>query len=43
VKATLTGAAGRFQWLEQSRLDGMPLSTTTRKALALLSRTINEI
>ena len=38
VKAKLTRAGSRFQWLEQSRREGLPLSTTTRKALALLKK-----
>jgi A/G-specific adenine glycosylase len=38
VKATLKGATNRFQWLERSRLNHVPLSTTTRKALALLAQ-----
>ena len=36
VRAALARAGSRFQWLEVSRLNGLPLSTTTRKALALL-------
>ena len=36
VKAKLARAGSPFQWLEQSRLEGLPLSTTTRKALGLL-------
>ena len=36
VKATASGAASRFQWFERAQLEGIPLSTTTRKALALL-------
>jgi A/G-specific adenine glycosylase len=40
VKATLGRAGSRFQWLQQSRLDSVPLSTISRKALALAGRTI---
>ncbi len=36
VKAKIARAGNRFQWLERSRLEDLPLSTTTRKALALL-------
>jgi A/G-specific adenine glycosylase len=36
VKAKIARAGSRFQWLERTRLEGLPLSTTTRKALALL-------
>jgi A/G-specific adenine glycosylase len=36
VKATVARAGSRFQWLEPSRLDSLPLSTTSRKALALV-------
>jgi A/G-specific adenine glycosylase len=40
VKATASRAASRFHWLEHSELDRLPLSTTARKALALLGKTI---
>jgi len=40
VKATLSKAARRFQWFDRAQLQGIPLSTTTRKALALLKPTI---
>ncbi len=36
VKATVSGAAGRFQWFDRAQLEAIPLSTATRKALALL-------
>jgi A/G-specific adenine glycosylase len=36
VKATVSGAAKRFQWFDRAQLEGIPLSTTTRKALALI-------
>jgi A/G-specific adenine glycosylase len=35
VKATVSAAANRFQWFDRAQLEGIPLSTTTRKALAL--------
>jgi A/G-specific adenine glycosylase len=38
VKATVSGAASRFQWFDRAQLEAIPLSTTTRKALALLKR-----
>jgi A/G-specific adenine glycosylase len=40
VRATLRSAPSPFEWLEQSRLDEEPLSTTTRKALRLLGGAI---
>jgi A/G-specific adenine glycosylase len=36
VRATVSGAASRFQWFDRAQLEGIPLSTTSRKALALL-------
>ena len=36
VKATISRAAGGFQWFDRAQLQGIPLSTTTRKALALV-------
>jgi A/G-specific adenine glycosylase len=36
VKATVSGAASRFQWFDRAQLEAIPLSTTARKALALL-------
>jgi A/G-specific adenine glycosylase len=38
VKATVSGAASRFQWFDRGQLQGIPLSTTTRKALALIKQ-----
>jgi A/G-specific adenine glycosylase len=35
VKATVSRAAGRFQWFDRTQLEAIPLSTTTRKALAI--------
>jgi A/G-specific adenine glycosylase len=35
-KAAVVRASGGFQWFRQEQLEGIPLSTTTRKALALL-------
>ena len=40
TKAAIARAASRFHWFDHSQLDGMPLSTTTRKALALVGRSI---
>jgi A/G-specific adenine glycosylase len=43
VRATVKRAASRFCWMEQSQLERVPLSTTARKALALIPyRTANE-
>jgi A/G-specific adenine glycosylase len=36
VKATVSGAASPCQWFDRAQLEAIPLSTTTRKALALL-------
>jgi A/G-specific adenine glycosylase len=36
VKATVSNAARRFQWFDRAQLQAVPLSTTTRKALALI-------
>jgi A/G-specific adenine glycosylase len=38
VNATVSGAASRFQWFDRAQLLGIPLSTTTRKALALIKQ-----
>lgn len=35
VRATVSGAASGFSWLNRAQLESLPLSTTTRKALAL--------
>jgi A/G-specific adenine glycosylase len=40
VKASIARPASRFHWFDRSQLEGIPLSTTTRKALALRARTI---
>ena len=40
VKAIISHAADSFEWFDESRLGGIPLSTVTRKALALLLPTI---
>ena len=40
VKAAIARPAGRFCWFDHAQLEGIPLSTTTRKALALRARTI---
>lgn len=40
VKARVSRPEGRFEWIGFKRLDGVPLSTTARKALALLHREI---
>ena len=40
LRRHLARAASRFEWVERARLDRLPLSTTTRKALALLAETI---
>jgi A/G-specific adenine glycosylase len=36
VRASVSRASSRFRWFERSDLHGLPLSTTTRKAMALL-------
>ena len=36
VKATASSVASRLQWFDRAQLQAIPLSTTTRKALALL-------
>src|SRR5262249_7956376 len=38
AKATVSGAASRFQWFARTQLEGLPLSTTARKALALIKQ-----
>ena len=43
AKATLARAASRFEWVERTDLKRLPLSTTTRKAFALLGQTIKQI
>jgi len=40
VKATASSVASRLQWFDRAQLQAIPLSTTTRKALALLKPTI---
>ena len=40
VKAAIARPASRYRWFDQSQLEGIPLSTTARKALALSARTI---
>jgi A/G-specific adenine glycosylase len=40
VKAAIARPTGRFRWFDHAQLEGIPLSTTTRKALALRARTI---
>ena len=38
VKATAPRPASHFQWFDHAQLEGIPLSTTTRKALALIKQ-----
>jgi len=38
VRASVSRASNRYQWFERAELDGLPLSTTTRKAMALLAK-----
>jgi A/G-specific adenine glycosylase len=38
VKATASRAASRFQWFDRAQLESIPLSTTARKALALIQQ-----
>ena len=36
MKATISTATGGFRWFDRAQLEDIPLSTTARKALALI-------
>jgi len=43
MRATISKAPKDFEWFDGSRLEGVPLSTTTRKALEMVRRSIKSI